>query len=493
MSDLANRALFAAVTPAPDADPVRRAAEVRALTAGGADPAARDEEGATPLHRAVRAPYDGNGPLPSPEIVRALLECGADVHAVDEHGVTAAGWAVAGDSDPKAVVDRSVEVLGLLVGAGARLDGRCSLAAGGSFAHYGCAAPPVLAFLLDHGAPVEAVDDRGRTPLHSAVDCGRPRLVELLLERHADTRAVDRLGRTPLGVALRLPRLSQEQRRTRAELVAALEAAGAPARVEYPAVEGGPLPIDMTAARRVAQEMHAELSEACRAAGVPDDGGRLTEFTRSEFDSYQDLLTGLRDGFDPDHVPLIPELCARTLGDEARTDRTLTGDQGIREPFFHHGNLLVKGHLDVQAPFLVTGSLTVEGCLVDCGHSSVVAVGGDVTAHGVHTDGEMSVGGVIEAEVVYGYYNDQTLRAGTIRARLVIEDEHETIATVEADTHFDLDEFQQGYGEGVQEQLRELLVDEVFGNEEGEEEQLDQTLLFARLREGKPVFRTGAH
>ncbi|MFD8848963.1 hypothetical protein, partial [Streptomyces sp. NPDC059604] len=136
-------------------------------------------------------------------------------------------------------------------------------------------------------------------------------------------------------------------------------------------------------------------------------------------------------------------------------------------------------------------SLTVGCCLADCGPTSVVAVGRDVTAHGVHTDGEMSVGGDIEAEVVYGYYNDQTLRAKTIRARLVIEDEHETIAAVEADTHFDLDDFQQGYGEGVQEELRELLVDEVFGNEEDdeEEEQLDQALLFARLREGKPVFR----
>ncbi|MFJ1550022.1 hypothetical protein [Streptomyces sp. NPDC088246] len=113
-----------------------------------------------------------------------------------------------------------------------------------------------------------------------------------------------------------------------------------------------------------------------------------------------------------------------------------------------------------------------------------------MTARAVHTDGEMSVGGDIEAEVVYGYDNDQTLQAGTIRARLVIEDEHGTIAVVEADAHFDLDDYQQGYGDGVQGQLRELLVDEVFSNEEDEdEEQLDRTLLFARLREGEPVFR----
>ncbi|MCX4785309.1 MULTISPECIES: hypothetical protein [unclassified Streptomyces] len=101
-------------------------------------------------------------------------------------------------------------------------------------------------------------------------------------------------------------------------------------------------------------------------------------------------------------------------------------------------------------------------------------------------------GGDVGAEVVYGSYNEQTLRAGTIRARPVIEDEHCTIAEVQADTYFDLDDYQQGYGDGVQEQLRELLVDEVFANEEGaEEEQLDRTLLFARLRAGEPVFRTG--
>lgn len=101
----------------------------------------------------------------------------------------------------------------------------------------------------------------------------------------------------------------------------------------------------------------------------------------------------------------------------------------------------------------------------------------------MHTDGEMSVGGDISAEVVYGHYNDHTLQAATIRARLVIEDEHCTIAAVEADTHFDLDDFRQGYGEGVQERLRELLVDEVFSDEEGEE-QLDAACCSAGCARG---------
>ncbi|GGV95244.1 hypothetical protein GCM10015535_62250 [Streptomyces gelaticus] len=249
-----------------------------------------------------------------------------------------------------------------------------------------------------------------------------------------------------------------------------------------------PLPIDMAVARRAAEAMRAAASEACEAAGVPDTSGWLTDLVRPEFGSFQEFVTELRDDADPDHVPLIPALCARILGDGARTDRTLAGDQRVENPFFHHGDLVVQGHLDIAAPFVVTGSLTVEGCLADCGPDSVVAVGDDMTAHAVHTDGEISVGGDIAAEVVYGHYNDQTLQAATIRARLVIEDEHCTIAAVEADTHFDLDDYQQGYGEGVQERLRELLVDEVFGDEE-DEEQLDRSLLFGRMREGLPVFR----
>ncbi|MGW2087822.1 hypothetical protein [Streptomyces sp. NPDC001880] len=254
------------------------------------------------------------------------------------------------------------------------------------------------------------------------------------------------------------------------------------------AVTGRPLPIDMKVARRVAEAMRSAASKAFEAAGVPDASGWLTELVQPEFGSFQEFVAGLRNDADSDHVPLIPELCAGILGDDARTDRALAGDRQADAPFFHHGDLVVRGHLDIAAPFVVTGSLTVEGCLADCGPDSVVAVGGDVTAHAVHTDGEMSVGGDIAAEVVYGHYNDHTLQAATVRARLVIEDDHCTIATVEADTHFDLDDYQQGYGEGVQERLRELLVDEVFSNEE-DEEQLDQSLLFDRMREGLPVFR----
>ncbi|WP_326764267.1 hypothetical protein OG978_06490 [Streptomyces sp. NBC_01591] len=495
MSESMSESLLAAVTPAHGGDALEQATLVRSLIADGADVSARDEDGATALHRAVKAPYNSDGPLPCPEVVRALLECGADVHAVDKNGVPPAGWAVAfSDSDPAAVVRRSVDILTLLVEHGARLDGPSGFTTGRSFAHHRCVAAPLYAFLLDHGAPTDAVNDRGDTPLHATVRSARPGLVKLLLERGADNAAVNGLGRTPLGIALRLPEYSMEQRQARSEIVSLLQAAGAPAHVRYPVVEGGPLPIDMEALRQAAGVMRTELSEVCEAAGIPDNSGWLTTLVEPDFDSYQDFVAELGDGCDPDHLPLLPELCARALGRTGAT-RTLVGDQRVDTPFFHHGDLVVKGDLDVVAPFVVTGSLTVEGVLADCGPDSVVAIRGGVTARGVFTNGEMSVDGDIEADVVYGDYNDNTLQAGTIRARLVIEDEHETIASVEAELHFDLDDFEQGYGDSVQEQLRELLVDEVFAVDEDEdedEEMMDRGLLFARLREGLPVFRTDA-
>ncbi|MFF1651682.1 hypothetical protein [Streptomyces sp. NPDC058240] len=267
-----------------------------------------------------------------------------------------------------------------------------------------------------------------------------------------------------------------------------------------------PLPIDMAAIRRTVEVMRSERAATFEAAGIRDDSGWLAGLVEWDLDSYQEFVAQLRVTLDPELLGYVPEMCAKTLGDTGTT-RTLIGDQQVDTPFFHHGDLVVKGDLGVGAPFVVTGSVTVEGVVADCAPYSVVAIGGTVKARGVLTSGEMLVMGDIEADVVYGDYNDSTLHAGTIRARLVIEDDHETIATVEADLYFDLYDYQQGYGDGVQEQLRAFLVDEVFAADEDEdadenenededededEEMFDASQLFARLREGLPVFRADA-
>ena len=253
-----------------------------------------------------------------------------------------------------------------------------------------------------------------------------------------------------------------------------LEAVGAPAQVSYPAVDGGPLPIDMDAIR-----------------GAVDGDSELQRFLSQTYGSYQhfidDVMTSSCDTF-----PSLLRVCRGTLGDTA-TVATMAGDQTLSRPFFHHGDLVVRGNLAVESRFLVTGALTVQGCLMDTGPDSRIAVGADLRALGVHTDGELYVGGDVEADIVYGHYNDFTLTADTIRGRLVVEDEHCVAADVEAEHHFDLETYEQGYGEGVQEQLRTILVDEVFTDQDGDgDEMLDRYTLFELLQKGRPVFRSDA-
>ncbi|MEV7890419.1 ankyrin repeat domain-containing protein [Streptomyces sp. NPDC002817] len=472
--------LFHAVSPAHGARPPEQVARIRALLAEGADVSAPDEQGATPLHRAVQAPYQDRDPLPSLEVVRALLESGADVHARDRTGVTPAARAVLlNDTATQAAVDRSVAVLELLVEHGARLDGPCGDVMGGSFAHHSTTATPVYAFLLDHGAPTADTDRLGNTPLHATVSSARPQLVELLLQRGADTAAVNQLGQTPLGVALRLDQYNDHQRRARSQIVPMLEAAGAPAHVRYPPTEGGPLPIDMDAVRRAAAELRAE----------GEDDPRLQRHVDETYDSYQHFVDVLKRNCGPDGFVWVLELCRRILG-ATGTARTLVGEQEVRTAFFHHGDLVVQGNLQVMRTFVVTGSLTVEGCLADSRPASGIVVGGDVTAQAVYTDGDMHVSGDIEADIVYGCYNDHTLEARTIRGRLVISDDHDVQAHVEAEHHFDIDDYRQGYGEGVQKCLRTLLVDEVFAEDDDDEASLNPGELFSRLWEGEAVFRT---
>ena len=460
------------VMPLPDEFVADQVVRLRGLLADGVDLAVRDDNGATPLHHAVEAPYDDSGPLPSLDVVRVLLEAGADVHATDRNDVTPAGRAVLlNDTMPASAVERSVAVLELLVAHGARLDGAAGFSDGGSFAHHSCTAPEVYAFLLEHGAPTAVTDDEGDTPLHATISAQRPRLVELLLRHNVDTRAVNHLGQTPLGVAQHLSQYTEEQRQGRAEIIAMLEAAGAPAHVSYPYVEGGPLPIDMDVVRRCAE-------------GIDDPD--LLRCLEQTYDSYQHFVAE-RMSISVLGLDTLVDVCRTALGDTGTTI-TLTGDQELRHPFFHHGDLVVDGNLVVTSRFLVTGDLTVAGCLSDAGPDSCVAVGGRLRARGVDTDGEMYVSGVLEADVVYGYYNDFTLTADVIRGRLVIADDHAVAADVEADVHYDLDDYEQGYGDGVQERLRTVLVDEVFADDDGGP-MLDRHALFALLRQGKPVFR----
>jgi ankyrin repeat protein len=55
--------------------------------------------------------------------------------------------------------------------------------------------------LLAAGANVEAANDTGRRPLHSASSNGHAAVATLLLDAGADVNALTNHGRTPLGKA----------------------------------------------------------------------------------------------------------------------------------------------------------------------------------------------------------------------------------------------------------------------------------------------------
>ena len=135
---------------------------VRFLLRQHADLEAADNEGARPLHLAVRpsAETTDGERAARVEVQGALLAAGARVTATDASGATPLHWAA--------------------------LHGDLEFAR----------------LLLEHGADIQAREPgEGMTPLHVAAAGGDTDLVKLLLERGADAGARDRAGRRPLDVA----------------------------------------------------------------------------------------------------------------------------------------------------------------------------------------------------------------------------------------------------------------------------------------------------
>jgi ankyrin repeat protein len=158
------------------------ASVVKLLLEHGANIESRDSGGDTPLVVATRSI--------SPQIVRILLDAGADVNAAGNFGSTAIHSAASNGSGD------NTEILALLLRQGAKtdkqgLDGYTPL-------HWAarCGLMKKTQMLLNAGAPMEALDKQGDTPLHLAIMEQHFDVAKLLVARGAklDLRSASGLG-----------------------------------------------------------------------------------------------------------------------------------------------------------------------------------------------------------------------------------------------------------------------------------------------------------
>jgi ankyrin repeat protein len=160
-----------------------RAREVESLLNLGVDPNLRDEEGLTPLHRALmhNNPYNA-------EVVDLLLSRGADPNARGRDGNTPLHLA--------AEFNR-VQAAALLLKHGA--DPNVRNARGETPLHIaaGRGRYAVASMLLKHGADPNTRDAEGNTPLHRAAANCRYALAQLLVQHGADPNARNNEGKTP--------------------------------------------------------------------------------------------------------------------------------------------------------------------------------------------------------------------------------------------------------------------------------------------------------
>ena len=190
------------------------ASVVACLLEMGADVNDADNKGNSPLHLAV-ARYDSlqNGKT----VLQQLLQASADVNARDGSGCTSLHVAAEKAHD---------SFIPLLLQHGANIeavdDCSCSplhsAAKGTEFLFLKMIIKPeslaeveaetaikyekTMTILLEHGAKLEAVDNKSRTPLHTAADKGLEFILEFLLQRGARVDAVDEDLRTPLHLAM---------------------------------------------------------------------------------------------------------------------------------------------------------------------------------------------------------------------------------------------------------------------------------------------------
>ena len=184
---------------------------IQKLLTHGADPSLKDSPGNTSLHVAVRVKgeakpiiwkigaskirhFPASYHICSTQTVQAIIDHGADVNAVNNRGQTALWFAC---------IDGQNSIVKFLLDAGAdptiadRYEDTCLHAA----IHGNCSTETIQK-ILDHGAPVNAVNKDVATPLLLACSTAQAETVKILLVAKADPNSANADGDACLHVAM---------------------------------------------------------------------------------------------------------------------------------------------------------------------------------------------------------------------------------------------------------------------------------------------------
>jgi ankyrin repeat protein len=261
------------------------AAVVSQLVRLGADLTRQDSDGGTAVHAAARSGR--------PQNLQAALQAGGHADQPDRSGVRPLGALLfAAVAEPRLPWPALVD---LLVGAGARLDraGGQDVSALHLLLSLPVPRPDMIDFLIARGAPVQARDRRGRTPLHCAVENRRLEAVSLLLHAGGDPNAVDRLGRAPMDLLAGVPAEHDEMH---PRIRALLRTSGArPALARQP---GAGEARGLLEALWTDAEDAGGLSEELRLVGLIEQGALAPETGLPTFDGAPPLHAAAEAGLE---------------------------------------------------------------------------------------------------------------------------------------------------------------------------------------------------
>lgn len=270
-----------------------------------------------------------------------------------------------------------------------------------AFAAASAASPIPLKLLLDHGLDINVRCADG-TLLHRAAAFGRVEIIQLLLKRGIPVDIEDDHGRTPLDCARAWKHGADAVPLLTKLTKAALEKSGG--RKTEP---GGDLAMaDVKAAmKKIKDKRVGKLVEGFFASKNP----RSTTAFLEEFASQDDeALIG---------IGLALAKATKAAPTKRKVDK-------LANPMIHIGDLEVTG--DANAKILVvTGNLSVKGKLTNY-EGCVIAVGGDVTAHAIWSEGPFVVhGDVTVKKAVWASYNDYAMHiGGTLKVPLLAVIDH---------------------------------------------------------------------